>query len=1082
MRMQNFSFGEWQVDAGICTLRQDTGESIQIEPRAMDVLVTLCSHPGDVLSAQDLLRLCWDGLAVGENQVHKAILQLRRALGDSASDARYIENIRKRGYRTIAKVTPSAGSERYAGADWDDDSPYVGLDPFDASRAKVFFGRDAAIARLVDTVAAQLETGRALVLLLGPSGSGKTSLVQAGLVPALVDPARAFHVASVTTLDLGDVGDLPLPSAIGGALLDLDLVGEPLFEGLSAEEIGARLLTNPRSLTAPLPGDARFVLFIDRLEALFNSSTVDDRQRDVFLALLDNLARVGPFIVIAACRNDFYPDVANEPLLMAGKASGGHFDLEPPTRAEIAEMIRRPAQVAGLHFGVDPQSKVQLDDLLCDDAANSPDALPLLQYALQELYLQRSSSRELTLTAYRALGGIDGAIGLRAETVLQSLPEPAQAALPRILSMVVTIGAQDEAVRSHRALWSHLATDDERLLVRTLVEERLFVSFVYDRESVFGVAHEALLRRWPRVVTWIAGHRQALHMRARLDGLARRWVADGRRVDLLLPRGKQLDEARELQKHAEIPLGADALALIEASKRRVRFVDRFRLGALAGFVAISIAAIVLGIRASYAEKLAAQRRLEAEDLMNFMVGDFVEKLKPLGKLDLLDGAAQKALQYLTSEDVAGMPGSARLQQAKALQTLADVSRSRANPAAALQALHQAESLLRANRADGQNDVELAKNLGAVFFYQGQIALDQGRLDDAEQKFRAYHDEARRMNELEPSNADAWIELSYALSNLGGLLQKRGEQDKASAFLEQSIALKRRALAERPDSHGLQADLANSLSWLANAKASVGELQAASDLGSQQRALLEALKASDPNASVWSYRLAIANKVNAGVLAAQGREQEALASLRTGEDTLRVILEKEPTNRVWQRERSIAALHGARILASTGKAGEALATARAAESSLQGLLALDAKSDDVTRALALAHYLQAFIALGENDLTSAEAQIEKSEALLAAIYAKYRTDRVINGEMAQTMLLKSRILSRSGRSDASLSLCKATIQNLSSVSGRESDFRVADPWVRANICAGDRASVAHVIAFMQRIGYNDVHYGAFENHQ
>ncbi|GIL41645.1 transcriptional regulator [Rhodospirillales bacterium TMPK1] len=1060
--------------------RGDDGEVIAIEPRAMDVLVALCERPGDVLSAHDLLRLCWDGLVVGDNQVHKAILQLRRALGDTASDARYIENIRKRGYRTVATVTPLTAGERHAGEDWSQESPYVGLDPFDASHEAVFFGRDAAIVELVETTTAQIDAGRALVLVLGPSGSGKTSLVQAGLVPALFRSPHNLRVSAATTLDLGDVGEIELSTAVGGALLDLDVDGESLFDGMSAEALGEHLLAAPAAISPTAPADTKFVLFVDRLEALFNSSMVDEQQRSAFLTILDGLARAGNFIVIAACRNDFYPNVANEPLLMLGKSHGGHFDLEPPTRPQIAQMIRRPAQVAGLRFGADPDTKAQLDDLLCDAAANSPDALPLLQYTLQELYRLRSNSRELTFAAYQSLGGIDGAIGRRAEAVLTGLPDAAQASLPHILSMIVTVGAQDEAVRSHRAPWSLLKTDDERRLVRTLVEQRLFVSFVFDREPVFGVAHEALLRQWPRVVAWIASHRQALHTRSRLQGVAQRWISDGRRTDLLLPRGKPLEEARDLLVRAEIPVDEDVRALVTASDRRARNADRMRIGAVAGFAFIALVAVALGLRANYAESLAAKRRLEAEDLMNFMVGDFADKLRPLGKLDLLDGVTQKALQYLANEDVARTPTAARLQQAKALQTLAEVSRSRGAAADALQALNQAELLLLANVAAGQHDNDVAKNLGAVFFWQGQIAVDQGRLDEAERKLLAYQDETLRMNAIDPANPDAWIELSYARSSLGVLLQKKGEAEKAAALFEGSIALKQRALGERPKDQRLQAELANSFSWLASAKAAMGELQATTDLYKHQRAALEELQTAEPNASVWSYRLAIANKVVGGLLALQGRTDEAVASLNISEDGLRAILLKEPTNRIWQRERSITGLQTARILVSTGKTQAALEKIRASESSLVELQSIDKKSDEIPRGLAVSHYLQALIAFNNGDMQTAEVQANKSEEILNSIYEKYRTDRFVNAELAHTMLLKARILDRGGRRDASIDLCKTTISNLSSVSGRERDFRIADPWVRANICAGDAASVAHVVAFMKRIGYNDADYSAFVN--
>jgi tetratricopeptide (TPR) repeat protein len=850
---------------------------------------------------------------------------------------------------------------------------------------------------------------------------------------------------------------------------------------MSAEAIGERLLAEPTSFSSSTPADVKFVLFVDRLEALFNASTIDEQQRSSFLTVLDALARAGNFIVVAACRNDFYPNVANEPLLMAGKAYGGHFDLEPPMRPEIAQMIRRPAQVAGLRFGADPETKAQLDDLLCDAAANSPDALPLLQYTLRELYRLRSNSRELTVAAYRSLGGIDGAIGRRAEAVLSSLPDAAQASLSRILSMIVTIGAQDEAVRSHRAQWSLLTTDDERRLVRALVEQRLFVSFVFEREPVFGVAHEALLRQWPRVAAWIAGHRQALHTRSRLQGFAYRWMGDGRRTDLLLPRGKPLEEARELLTHAEIPVDEDIRALVAASDRRARNVDRIRIGAVAGFALIALIAVALGLRASYAESLAAKRRLEAEDLMNFMVGDFVDKLKPLGKLDLLDGVAQKALQYLTTEDVAGMPNSARLQQAKALQTLAEVSRSRGNPAAALQALNQAELLLRANIAASEHNSEVAKNLGVVSFWQGQIALDQGRLDETERKFLAYRDEAQRMNILDPANAEGWIELSYALSSLGSLLHKKGEEDKAAALFEESIALKRRALGARLQDHTLQADLANSLSLLGSAKGAMGELQVATDLYGQQRALLEQLRTAEPSASVWSYRLAVSNKLIGMLLAAQGKADEAVSSLQASEELLRTILSKEPTNRVWQRERSLSDLQIAKIYATTGKPQDALEKARSAESNLLELSAVDKKSSDIARGLAFAAYVQALVDVRGNDLQKAERAANRSEEILNGLDDKFRTDKFVKAELAQAMLLKARIFGLRGDNDASKKLCEATIESLSVIAGKERDFRVADPWMRANICVGNGTSVLHIGAFLKKIGYSDADFSSIVNH-
>ncbi|PMG51998.1 hypothetical protein BCU91_15750 [Shewanella sp. 10N.286.52.B9] len=98
-----FFFGDWQVDPNSNSLRQGK-KTKQLEPKAMDVLLLLCQQQGEVLSSDDIVNQCWPEADIGDNPLHKVINQLRRALGDKATEPSYIETIRKRGYRTLAKV------------------------------------------------------------------------------------------------------------------------------------------------------------------------------------------------------------------------------------------------------------------------------------------------------------------------------------------------------------------------------------------------------------------------------------------------------------------------------------------------------------------------------------------------------------------------------------------------------------------------------------------------------------------------------------------------------------------------------------------------------------------------------------------------------------------------------------------------------------------------------------------------------------------------------------------------------------------------------------------------------------------
>ncbi|MBB2487588.1 winged helix-turn-helix domain-containing protein, partial [Mitsuaria sp. WAJ17] len=602
---ERFELGEWRVDPAANRLVHAAEGEQSLEPRAMAVLLALCEAPGEVLSADALLVRCWGDALVegglGDNPVHKSINQLRRALGDSATAPRYIETIRKRGYRVIAPVRGGQGQAR-SGA-WQGGSPFRGLQAFDTRHAEVFFGREQATQELLRSVTLQMERRHGLVLVLGPSGSGKTSLVSAGLIPALYREPLAGRgcLRSHCQLDLADLsgavhgeaaqeGRTPVFAlALAAALLDWETPeGEPLLAGFNAHDLARALGETPETVLAELraalqrsagTGQPYALLFIDRLEALFRPPLGEEAQREPALRLLQQLADSGSVLLVAACRNDYYPQLAQHPWLMRDKTQGGHLDLAPPSRAEIAQMVRLPARAAGLSFGVDPATQQRLDDLLCDAAAASPDALPLLQYTLEQLYQQRSPHGELSFAAYQALGGasggmggLEGVIAEQAEQLIRGLTPVQQAALPHVLSLLVLVGEDESSpVGGRRALWSELRSAAERELVRALVDARLLVSehsteFAREEPS-FRVAHEALLRRWPRVTDWIAQHRQDLQTRARLRQQVQRWEQGGRAAEFLWPRGRQLQDALALRRQGLLALADGEQRFLDSCQR-----------------------------------------------------------------------------------------------------------------------------------------------------------------------------------------------------------------------------------------------------------------------------------------------------------------------------------------------------------------------------------------------------------------------------------------------------------------------------------------------------------------------------------
>ena len=126
--MQNiFFFGEWQINPAANTLLKQKLQ-YQLEPKAMELLLLLCSHAGEVVTTDEIINRCWPRLDTGDNPLHKTLAQLRKALGDSATQPRYIETIRKRGYRAIAEVRFPVGQEQSVNElSWQQGSPFPGL-------------------------------------------------------------------------------------------------------------------------------------------------------------------------------------------------------------------------------------------------------------------------------------------------------------------------------------------------------------------------------------------------------------------------------------------------------------------------------------------------------------------------------------------------------------------------------------------------------------------------------------------------------------------------------------------------------------------------------------------------------------------------------------------------------------------------------------------------------------------------------------------------------------------------------------------------------------------------------------------
>ena len=1049
----------------------------------MDVLEALCRADGAVLSAEDLLEQCWGSTLHGDSPVHKNIAQLRRLLGDDAGNPRFIETIRKRGYRTVAPVEFSVDTPAPP-VHWEGGSPFRGLLAFDAAHADVFHGRDAATAKLAAAAHAQVAHGLAMVLLLGPSGAGKTSLVQAGLLPALAratdgTPALLAHSA---TFDLGDQGEQTLSTALAGVLLDLEIDGGCPFAGDNAIDIGLRLARDgagvARQLRAALGvhrGGMRFGLFIDRFEALFNDRRVSESERAGFLATLEQLARGDACLLVLACRNDFYPNIAKCASLAALKERGGHVDLAPPTLGEIAQMIRRPAAAAQLRFGVDPATQLPLDDILCERAAHSRDVLPLLQYCLYELYRQRTPEGELSVEAFRELGDLEGAIGNRAEQLVLGLSETQRAELPHIMSLITVLSPTDDLVTGQRVPWSALRSEDARQAVAALVEARLFVSDLAGGAPVFGVAHDALLRRWPRMSAWIEHHRDALRVRARLTQQAQRWHAEARRADLLLPHGRLLDEARELQRAGLWTLEPLERELIDLSDRRARQFRWLRMSALALIVVLAIANSFLALSAFRAQRAAEARRTEVEGLVDFMLGDFADKLRPLGRLELLEDVSGKALENLRSSRDAELGSAGLTLRAKALGVIGEVGMARGHPTQAMDALMEARVILMRQHQANPRDTGVISNLGNNAYYIGKLHKDHNDSAAAERAWREYLAFADMLHALEPDKVDWWVEQSYARNNLGSLAQSRGRPDLAAPHFAASIELKQRALARSPASKMLVAELADSYSWLGSVRQAMGELKAASALMGQEVALTAQLRQRFPDEPMWSTRYVRALQHRAELALALGDEARSVADYGQARTILAGVARLDPDNHALQVELANLELEAMRTGHGHADARRKRETLTRVQATLASLVASNPHNVEWALSEAVARDRMGELLLAQGEWKEAQVQADSALARLQDLYRADPAHQEVRINLIRTLLLAASLHRRTGDDGRAGLGCRQARDLMPGSAGTTMNYQLLDLWFQIGTCLQQNDDAKVALARLRQIGYRDVPY-------
>ncbi|HID98974.1 MAG TPA: hypothetical protein EYP59_01630 [Thiotrichaceae bacterium] len=421
-------------------------------------------------------------------------------------------------------------------ADYKNICPFKGLESFDFEKNPddplYFKGR----TQLTDELLEKVQTANFLAVL-GASGNGKSSVVRAGLLYKLqqTQPWRILPVMTPTADPL---------KALGTVI------------GMPAAQLSDFIKQAPTE---------RLVLVIDQFEEIFTLCKNDAQREQFFELLLTAVEQTdNPFSLIIVMRADFL-DKCSHHVELAKKIQAHQIIVTPMTQAELEEAIVAPTQQVGL------QIEPKLVSEMLADVKGALGSLPLLQYALTELWKKCATHRLLTFSAYEELGKIAGTLEQGANGVYEKLSPAEQKTARRIFIELTQLGEGTPDTRrqlSQQDLVTSLPFESAPVnqVIQKLVAANLVVTDKPKEEqvAVVNIAHEALTQHWGQLQEWLDDNREFLFWQRRLRQNMQDWQNSHQDKGALL-RGGQLAEAEEKLNKYESELGLNEKAYIEAS-------------------------------------------------------------------------------------------------------------------------------------------------------------------------------------------------------------------------------------------------------------------------------------------------------------------------------------------------------------------------------------------------------------------------------------------------------------------------------------------------------------------------------------
>lgn len=640
----------------------------------------------------------------------------------------------------------------------DGGNPYRGLAPFDAEHRALFFGRRQEVDHLLDRLRRD-----PFALVTGDSGVGKSSLCRAGLIPLLAEGAlgegRAWQILQLVP------GRHPMAALVSALATSWPGAAAALEGERKGAPVSLSKAPNPWASLGRQLGERRgLVLLIDQLEELITLGEPGEVATVAFV--LGQLALGIPGMrLLGTVRADFLTRLANLPGL-GETLSRALYILRPLSAVRMREAVLGPAAVTGTQF----ESEALVNTLI-EHAALGGSGLPLLQFALAELWEVRDRERNLiTAQALEAIGGVAGALARHADTVLNGLLPAERAAARRMLVRLVT----GEGTRARLGEEELVGKDPmARSALDALVRGRLVTVEEANGESIFSLAHEALLRGWSTLRGWLVDDSERRLLLERLGRAAADWERLGR-VHGALWSAPELAETEVVQL-VERDLPPREAAFLVASQKAVQFARWQRRILMAGLpLLLMLAYGAVRLQARH----ATDRRVEAH---------LAEVRRTLDEVRIRAGERTRVRQQAFGRFDAGARDAGEALWDRALQLGRELDRRQARASQTLEEILAIDAMRQDVRA-----------LLADVLYDRALLAEQERrfdqLDELLERLALYDDGGERRRKWR-----APAHLTLASTPLGATVSchRYAEDDRQKLHLVEPRVLGQTPLREVP---------------------------------------------------------------------------------------------------------------------------------------------------------------------------------------------------------------------------------------------------------------------------------------------